>query len=83
MDYLLGVRYTEAMKMYTLPELARELGLARQSVWEQVQRAAYRGSVPKPDAWTMAGRPLWKASTVKTVSTGKSAQGLKSVVPPS
>lgn len=58
--------------MYSLPELATALGIARQSAWEQVKRATWKGSVPKPDAYTRAGRPLWKAQTVsRAVSTGK------------
>lgn len=46
---------------YGEADIARELGVKPQTV--QVYRR--RGRFPKPDAQTVAGRPLWREETIK------------------
>jgi DNA-binding transcriptional MerR regulator len=47
---------------YGEADIAHELGVKPQTI--QVYRR--RGTFPEPDAQTVAGRPLWEKSTIKT-----------------
>lgn len=70
---IMGRMDTYGTEMFTAPELARSLKITTQSLDERLALAearkwkpSRRGAViPKPDAHTHSGRPLWRRSTLE------------------
>lgn len=61
-DIRLSIADNESVKIYYgEADIAREMGVKPQTV--QVYRR--RGQFPKPDAQTVAGRPLWREETIR------------------
>lgn len=62
LDSSLSIADNESVKIYYgEADVARAAGIKPQTI--QVYRV--RGQFPKPDAQTVAGRPLWRESTIR------------------